>query len=240
LQVCTALRQTYLSSSELQYIVELGGQRLLPVPTTGLGNQISIAKRLQLLRDKAYAWFGFNKCSFETLSIPEEFTFAKFSVAGGHLSLWDQEDDLAEIFPILSKPSQRTIKREWSPRWSHSVPNAQTFDVFVDPAQNLVAAAYFAITNDLQFSNESFYIDLRTLDIDGVHPQAAGPILSLSALPESENGGFSVLMSLELKGLGKHIALRMICGTGNNTSQDTFVLQIWDWQHSTTSSVSLC
>jgi hypothetical protein len=239
LEVCTALRQTYLSSSELQYIVELGGQRLLPVPTTGLGNQISIAKRLQLLRDKAHAWFGFNKCSFETLSIPEEFTFAKFSVAGGHLSLWDQEDDLAEIFPILSKPSQRTIKREWSPRSSHSVPNAQTFDVFVDPAQNLVAAAYFAITNDLQFSNESFYIDLRTLDIDGVHPQAAGPILSLSALPESENGGFSVLMSLELKGLGKHIALRMICGTGNNTSQDTFVLQIWDWKHSTTSSVSL-
>lgn len=31
LQVCRGLHQIYLSSSELQYIVELGGQQLLPV-----------------------------------------------------------------------------------------------------------------------------------------------------------------------------------------------------------------
>jgi hypothetical protein len=54
LQVCKALRQTYISSSELQYIVELSGQRLLHVPNTDDVN-IPVSERLQLLRDKAHA-----------------------------------------------------------------------------------------------------------------------------------------------------------------------------------------
>ncbi|KAG1747287.1 hypothetical protein EDD22DRAFT_851106 [Suillus occidentalis] len=56
------------SLAELQYIVELSGQRLLPVPNTN--NHTPISERLQLLRDKAHAWFKFNPHSFQTVSVP--------------------------------------------------------------------------------------------------------------------------------------------------------------------------
>ncbi|KAG2035005.1 hypothetical protein BDR03DRAFT_1001274, partial [Suillus americanus] len=136
--VCKALRQTYMSSSELRYIVEFGGQGLLPVSNTY--NHSPIFKRLQLLRDKAYAWFNVDFHSFETVTV-ESYSEQKY-VADGHLYLWDQEEDLATIVPILPKPSQRTIQRNWSPGTLCSVPNTTTLDVFMDPAQNLKAVVY--------------------------------------------------------------------------------------------------
>jgi hypothetical protein len=60
-------------SSELQYIVELGGQGLFPVPNTDLNNQIVIAAHLQILRDQAHAWFKFDTRSSKTVYIPEPF-----------------------------------------------------------------------------------------------------------------------------------------------------------------------
>ncbi|KAG1840496.1 hypothetical protein DFJ58DRAFT_916733 [Suillus subalutaceus] len=74
--VCKGLRETYLSSSELQYIVKLGGQRLLPV---GLGayNYTPISERLRLLRDKAHAWFKFDTRPVQTAVVPETFVDAK-------------------------------------------------------------------------------------------------------------------------------------------------------------------
>ncbi|OJA20619.1 hypothetical protein AZE42_12418 [Rhizopogon vesiculosus] len=226
--VCKVLHLTYMSSSELQYIVELGGQRLLPVSSTDPDNVTSIAKRLQLLRDKAHAWFEFDKCSFRTISIPERFRHARRSITGGHLCLWNQED-LAKIFPILPKPSEQTFERDWSLRSSHLVPNTRTCNVFMDPAQNLIATAY-ATTHDhpdwqSQSDNENFYISLTTLDVGDIHPQAAGPVLFLSGLPGYENRGLATF-GLKLMVLGSHVAFRRS-------------LVIWDWQHSTTSNCIL-
>jgi hypothetical protein len=240
LQVCKALRLTYMSSSQLQYIVELGGQRLLHVPDTDLDNPTSIAKCLQLLRDKANAWFKFDERPLMTLHVPEQFRFSYRSFVGGHYCMWDEEQDLAKIFPILPNPSQRTIERDWSPKSSRSVPNAQTFSVFMDPVQNLVAIAYAITDDDLQSGDESFYIDLRTLDVDGVHPRAAGPKLFLSGLPGGENSEL-ITQSMKLEGLGRHIAFRRsltVSDEEDSTYEDVWALQIWDWQHSMTSNVS--
>jgi hypothetical protein len=240
LQVCKALRLTYMSSSQLQYIVELGGQRLLHVPDTDLDNPTSIAKCLQLLRDKANAWFKFDERPLMALHVPEQFRFSYRSFVGGHYCMWDEEQDLAKIFPILPNPSQRTIERDWSPKSSRSVPNAQTFSVFMDPVQNLVAIAYTITDDDLQSGDESFYIDLRTLDVDGVHPRAAGPKLFLSGLPGGENSEL-ITQSMKLEGLGRHIAFRRsltVSDEEDSTYEDVWALQIWDWQHSMTSNVS--
>jgi len=233
----------YISSSELQYIVELGGQRLLPVPTTN-DNTVSISKYLQLLKDKAHAWFKFDIHSFETVSVPGQFYGAKTSLANGHLCLWKEEDDSAKIFPVLPKPSQKPIERDWPPGSLCSLPNSHCADVFMDPAQNLIAIAYCVVQFPDEFytfeHDERFFIELGALDRDGVHPKAAGRTLCLSELPGREGSRF-LTESLKLEGMGRHIALRRALTSddpGVLSPEEIWSLHIWDWQESTTSNVS--
>ncbi|KAG1777075.1 hypothetical protein EV702DRAFT_1268612 [Suillus placidus] len=244
--VCKALRQTYISSSELQYIIELGGQRLLPVPIADTGNHTSVSQRLQLLRDKSHAWFQFNlhACSFQTVSMQDQIYEVVTSLADGHLCLWHHETEdsgsSAKIVPILPKPSQQTIEQYWSPGSLCSVPNAHIVDVYMDPAQNLIAIAY-AVHNDM-LQEGRFYVDLRALDGDGIHPQAAGQTLFLSVLTaQVSHDLFTVTEDLKLKGLGRHLALQcsVLHDPVSTTPQVIWWLQLWDWQHSTTSNSNL-
>ncbi|KAG2338150.1 hypothetical protein BDR05DRAFT_969461 [Suillus weaverae] len=100
-----------------------------------------------------------------TISVPEQFhhgTKLAVRFVNGHLCLWDNsEDSPATVFPIPPKGSQKTITRDWSSRSSHSDPDAHTFDVFMDPVQNLIVVAYAIAADHLWSGNES-----------GNHPQA--------------------------------------------------------------------
>jgi hypothetical protein len=225
-----------MSSSELQYIVELGGQQLLPIPWTN--DNTSISKCLQLLKDKTHAWFKFDIHSFETVSIPAQFHGTKTSLANGHLCLWNEEDDSAKIFPVLPKPSSQTIQRDWSPGSLCSLPNTTNIDVLINPGQNLVAIAY---ATTLQ-SGDPIHICIRALDgFDGVHPKAAGQKLILSELPRHcDMDSHIVTENVMLDSFGRHIALRgtLVVGDADSTIIYSWWLQIWDWQHSTTSNVS--
>jgi hypothetical protein len=225
LQVCKALHQMYMSSSELQYIVEMSGQRLLHVSNTD--NGIPASARLQLLRDKAHAWFKVDIHSFETVLIKWARRVEKEVVAGGHACLWDCATNAARIFPILSKPSQRQFQRNWPPGTLCSVPHSVLLDLVMDPAQNLIAVAYIV-------DNIGVYIKLGALDSDEVHPQAAGETLFLLDDPRS----FHQRPCVKLKCFGRHIALW--CRFGSvawGSMDDDWLLQVWDWKHSTTSSV---
>ncbi|KAG1819913.1 hypothetical protein EV424DRAFT_917650 [Suillus variegatus] len=224
--VCKTLRQTYLSSSRLQYIVEMSGQKLLAVPNTD--NSIPISKHLQFLRDKAHAWFKVDLHSFKTVPVTmsQQFREKPNIVAGGHFCWWSRQEDTAMIFPVLPKPSQQSIQRNWLPGKLCSVPHSRNLDVFMDPAQNLIAVAYVV-------DHKAVYINLGALDSDGVHPEAAGERLFLS--DDSEHR--SETKSAKLKGFGRHIALSRRLDDANLTSSDkAWQLQIWDWKCSTTSS----
>ncbi|KAG1788593.1 uncharacterized protein HD556DRAFT_1403191 [Suillus plorans] len=227
--VCKVLCQMYMSSSELQYIVELSGQWLLHVPNSD-NESIPVSKHLQLLRDKAHAWFKVDPNSFKTVSLPKNMYSDEKFVADGHIYLWDKEEDMAAIVPILPKPSQKTVKRNWSPGTLFSVPDSRNLDIFVDPAQNLIAIAYSDNIFDLNY--ETLCISLRVLDRDGVHPQAAGWTLFSSILLASKDEHF-VAESAKLKGFGRHIALRR---SFVYPFEEMWQLHIWDWQHSTTSN----
>ncbi|KAG1905124.1 uncharacterized protein F5891DRAFT_1183835 [Suillus fuscotomentosus] len=169
--VCRTLRQTYLSSSELQYIVEISGQQLLVIPNTD--DIIPISKRLQHLRDEAHAWFKVDTHWFlKIVPVTRAPLSREIIVAGGHFCSWDPIGDTAMIFPVLPKPSQQSIRRDWLPGTLCSVPHSYVLDVFMDPAQNLIAVAYIV-------DNTTVYINLRALDGDGVHPEAAGERLFL-------------------------------------------------------------
>ncbi|KAG2125478.1 hypothetical protein DEU56DRAFT_759215 [Suillus clintonianus] len=212
--VCKALRQTYLSSSELQYIVELGGQCLLPVPNTD--NHTPISERLRLLRNKAHAWFKVDIHSSKTTSVPPHHA-CETSLTDGHFYMWNRWRRMASIIPILPKPSQRTIQRDWFRETLCSVPNSTNLRVFMDPAQDLKAVFYVV-------DRKTTYIDLRALDVDGVHPHAAGPTLFVSELP-----GCDKPVNWNLKGFGSYIALLLVY-------DEMWQLQIWDWKRSTTSN----
>ncbi|KAG1758489.1 hypothetical protein EDD22DRAFT_997969 [Suillus occidentalis] len=167
-----------MSSSELQYIVELSGQRLLPLPSTG--NHTPFSKRSQFLREKAHSWFKVDIHSFKTFFIPDGLDFAPKQIASEHLYMWDWDKDSAIIMPVLPKPPQQPIQRNWSPGTFSLVPHSTTLNVFMDLAQNLIAVAYFV-------NPEKLCVDLRALDSDLVHPQAAGRTLSMPDLPLSDD-----------------------------------------------------
>jgi hypothetical protein len=90
-------------SCELQYIVELGGQRLLPLPDVNLGDHVPIPKRLQLLREKSRAWLRFNIHSSKSIPVPSQYYGDQRRFINGHLLLWKNRQ--AKIFPILPEPS---------------------------------------------------------------------------------------------------------------------------------------
>ncbi|KAG1843365.1 hypothetical protein DFJ58DRAFT_747910 [Suillus subalutaceus] len=217
--VCKALRQAYVSSSELQYIVELGGQHLIPISNTDSDNHTPVSEHLQHLRDRAHAWFRVDIHSAKTVPIPELFLYEESFIANGHLYSWDSDDDTATIIPILPKPSQQIIERNWSPGTLCTVPNSTNLCVLMDPAQNLIAVVYFD-------DEETLYVNLRALDDDSFHPKAAGPTLFLSELPGYDNDVDSE--SVKLKVMGRHIALQRAA-----SDCDMWQVQIWDWQHST-------
>jgi hypothetical protein len=102
--------------------------------------------------------------------------------------------------------------------------------MIMDLAQNLIAVVY--IVDD---DNERIYINLGTLDGDEVHPQAAGERLFLS---DNIKNPFET-PCVVLKSFGRHIALLQSFPLydNENPSGGMWQLQVWDWKHSTTSSV---
>ncbi|KAG2133264.1 uncharacterized protein EDB93DRAFT_1331514 [Suillus bovinus] len=216
-----------MSSSELQYIVELSGQRLLPVPN--MNNHTPTSNCLQTLKDRAHAWFKLNMHSFKTITIQDNSLTNKRRVIDRHFYSWNFRSDLAMIIPILPKPSQRKIKRSWSSATLSSVPHS-IMDVLMDPAQNLIAVACH-----VPYENDPltwiFNINLGALDGGGIHPQAAGRRLLL--VP---SGRFSA-MSTKLECCGRHIALQYCSFSvpGMTRCTQDWHLHIWDWKDSMTS-----
>lgn len=219
---------------------------MLPVPNSGLHNHIAISTRLQLLKAKAHGWYNIGTRSPKIVSIPKEFKYSTKIVVDGHicLSQWaiGSESVNLMIFPILPNPSQQIIERKKPKKLSRSVPRQELFDMFIVPSHNLVAIAYANPSGYLQPGNEDFYVDLETLDGDCVHPHAAGQKLLLSERHEYQNNSF-VTRCLRLKGLGKYMAVCRFLTVSvpgcETVSKHVWLLQIWDWQYSTTSNVSL-
>ncbi|KAG0695906.1 hypothetical protein DFH29DRAFT_246964 [Suillus ampliporus] len=231
--VCKDLRKTYLSSSSLQYIVELGGQGLLPIPKPD--DSTPMDERLRVLRDKAHAWWKFDIDSFETFPLPESIAYSAASVAYGHLCVWNDFSDTVSIAPILPNPSQQVIECDWSIRSLCSSPYPAVSDVFMDPPQNLLAIAYLVPVVGLR--NKTLCIDIRALDSSCVHPKAAGLTVFPSQLVGYEDSYIETKLE-KLKGFGSHIALWRCLGVGRAGTpyENVWELQVWDWQHSTTPS----
>ncbi|KAG1750526.1 uncharacterized protein EDB91DRAFT_693651 [Suillus paluster] len=71
---CRTMYNTVKSSAELQYIIELGAQRLIPV-THPWPPTVSTAECLRALRDKANVWASFELNVTKTLRFLDPFDF---------------------------------------------------------------------------------------------------------------------------------------------------------------------
>lgn len=107
-------------------------------------------------------------------------------------------------FQYYQTPPQQKIDRDLPLRHTCPDADAHVLHVFMDPRQNLIDTAYAITGDDFHSDYEKFYIELGTLDVDGVHPQATGQNLSVSGLP-GRNNDFTT-NGTELMGLGKHVA----------------------------------
>ncbi|KAG1817304.1 hypothetical protein EV424DRAFT_1540508 [Suillus variegatus] len=237
--VCRDLHQTYLSSSELQYIVELGGQQLLPVDLPLDNHTPTISERLQLLRDRAHAWFKLNTQPVEHVDVSNKYIMKLTAMSNGYFCLMDdptlRHDDylrgqtISKIFPTLQEPSQQVFDRVWHSDTLSTVPNAQLNYILKDPTQNLLAAAYHVL------DEPDVYIDILPLDGDGTHPQAAGPTLFMSPELRGPQNILPKAGCWRVWNLGRLMALSHSLKL-NDPDRTLWWLQIWDWQHSTTSN----
>ncbi|KAG2107418.1 uncharacterized protein F5147DRAFT_837351 [Suillus discolor] len=91
-------------------------------------------------------------------------------VADEDLRSWKADEDSAVIIPILSRPSRRQLKHNWSLGMLCPVPTSTNMAVFMDPAQNLIAVVY-AIPSGPHQSDETVRLNPRALNSDSVHPQ---------------------------------------------------------------------
>jgi len=87
------------------------------------------------------------------------------------------------------------------------------------------------------------YIDLGALDSDRVHPLAAGQTLFACEPLKSDDNNRVKTSETRVKVCGRHIALQHYFVLLDDDEVGKFYqhmsqLQIWDWQHSTTSRVS--
>jgi hypothetical protein len=227
LQACRDLRQTCLSSSELQYLVELGGQQLLPVDFPPDSHEALISERLQLLKDKAQAWLKFDTQHVETVDVSDKYIVGRTVVSNGHLGVvyGNRYPAFAKISSILPEPLQQAqaVDREWYRETLFSVPNARNIEMYMDPTQNLLATVYHVI------DGSDIYIDLLPLDRDGVHPHAAGPTLFMSpGLPTGRRQDIRWKADQwKLEGLGRYIALRHSLAL-HHPNRVLWWLHIWD------------
>ncbi|KAG2100153.1 uncharacterized protein F5147DRAFT_813327 [Suillus discolor] len=223
---------------QLQYIVELSGQQLLPVNIPLDNNTPTISEHLQLLRDRAHTWFKLNTQPVEHVDVSNKYIMKITAISNGHFCLMDDPtlhhdylrgQTISEIFPILQEPSQQVFDRVWHSDTLSSVPNAHLNDILMDPTQNLLTATYHVL------DGPDVYIDLLPLDRNGAHPQAAGPTLFISpelcepqnVIPKAE--GWRVCSLGRLMALSHSLRL-------NDPDRILWSLQIWDWQHSTMSN----
>ena len=177
--------KTIKNSTELQYLIELGAQRLIPVhprsPT------LSMAECLHILRDKAIAWSSFKLKVTKRLHRVPFFKPGIPSIIHQQLAFsslrWPSEldskvIDLRTCTPETASAPPRT--------WGRDIENAAPVCFrLVDEAQDLMVTVSI-LSGNPRTSNLMYRIDLRTIYTDMEHPLAQGSCLVDGRVPRED------------------------------------------------------
>jgi hypothetical protein len=180
------------NSTELQYLIELGAQRLMlvhPRPPT-----VSMAECLRILRDKANAWSSFELNVTKRLRVPWFFDPKSIIITHQQLSLStsDQRGDVMSKVIDLRFCTPETANVPpciWNKDNVNPVPGTRFYSSFLDETQDLVIAVYYRLDVDPYTSDSIIYqINFRTISTDEEHPLAHGSCVKLTCRVPPDEG----------------------------------------------------
>ncbi|KAF8627363.1 hypothetical protein AX15_004428 [Amanita polypyramis BW_CC] len=157
------------NSSQMQYAIELAKHRLICV--TPPSQRPSYARRLQVLREREYAWCHMRWKGRYKLKLP--FAGSVYDFSGGiYGNGGDETDGTTASISFLKLPSvgeESHYDQAPKPRlWTHVMSDMLIFDFTMDPSQDLLVLLALASP-----SSKSIYeLHLRTLSTNEPHPQA--------------------------------------------------------------------
>lgn len=225
--------KTVKNSTELQYIIELGAQRLMPIHPRPPA--LSVAECLRILRDKANAWSSFNLSVTKSLRVPIFFDPLSMMIAHQRLgfsarrwpnhtrSIESKVIDLRYIHEMASVPLSI-----WDRDYATSAPGTH---IYIDVMQDLIIT-----TSLLRVTSESdlvyvYQLHFRTISTDKEHPLAHASRLQLTCKP-----GDVDLHRLVFAVLGDRLAFCSQVQWNNNLSRS---LHVWNWHEGGQPDVSV-
>lgn len=185
-KTCKTMYQTVQDSTDLQYIIELGAQRLVPVHPRP--PNVSAAECLRILRDKANMWNSFKLNGTSSLRVTLQWSPYK-SICHQQLSV---SSSLMHGGAISKAIDLRTCTPEAAslpPRiWSQDDPNSATGTIarYIDEKQDLMVTVN-SLPNNSHIFDIVYQINFRTISTDEEHPLAHGSCLVKSKAPRDED-----------------------------------------------------
>ncbi|OAX30584.1 hypothetical protein K503DRAFT_807040 [Rhizopogon vinicolor AM-OR11-026] len=225
--------KTVKNSTELQYLIELDAQRLMPVhprPST-----VSITECLRILRDKANSWSSFDLSVTKRLRVPWFFNPKFITINHQKLTLSPLYDRggvhfMSKVIDIktCTPETARLPPCKWENHANLS-PRGYFCDRYLDETQDLAITVYLLSIDPFPYG--SFYqIHFRTISTDKEHPLVHTSRLQLtSRVPFSEDRRFQ---NTEVIVFGDRIALYNEVEVFIEDTDELYSywsLHVWSW-----------
>ncbi|OJA18339.1 hypothetical protein AZE42_06206 [Rhizopogon vesiculosus] len=225
--------KTIKDSTELQYLIELGAQGLMPIhpgPPT-----VSIAECLRILRDKANAWTSFDLSVTKRLRVPWFFNPKFITITHQRLTLspWYDRGDvhiMPKVIDIMTctPETARFPPCRWNEDNANPSPGAYSCNRYLDETQELVITVYM-LSADTSTSDSIYQIHFRTISMDIEHHLANTSCLELTWWVPSN--GERQSQKTEVTVLGDRVALYIeVLVEDIDELNSYWSLHVWGWR----------
>ncbi|KAH9478417.1 hypothetical protein JR316_0008872 [Psilocybe cubensis] len=222
-QVTKHLRRIIANSSQLQYAIELGRYRMVPLLPASVGP--SFSTRLSLLRDRERAWKYMNWKKKYTLKLPPTGSIYEF-VGGLYGNGREDDSRTTASISFLELPTADITGMNKSPdelqMWTHPMGDITIVDFTMDPSQDLLVLVALAPSE----SKYLYELHLRSIKTNQPHPKAPVSVLSCLRKPSTHTQTSDVIAAVRVQVAGNLLALLI----KESFEGDSAHLEIWDWE----------
>jgi hypothetical protein len=229
--------KTVRNSTELQYIIELGAQRLMP--THPRPSAVSVAECLRILRGKAKAWGSFKLNVTEEHRVPLSFNPKSIMITHQQLGLsttyWPGYVVSKVIDLRTCTPEANIPPCIWDRDYASPLPGTSVCSRYIDETQDLMITVDL-LSDDAHTSDFVYEINFRTISTDGEHPLAHTSRLELICrVPYKEHRQHKVIITV----LGDRIAFYSEIKTEDGVDYPYWSLHVWNWHEGGQSEVGV-
>ncbi|KAG1745154.1 hypothetical protein EDB19DRAFT_1692682 [Suillus lakei] len=218
-KTCKALKATVDTSEMLQYIIDLGYFRMIPVGTSETDASPATCRKRLRQQDAAWQHFEYKK----NFTLHSTLLGSIHDPVGGMFGSIKGDCIYFARLPSLSDSVDLHC-------WNHPVDGIALLDFTFCPAQDLLVL----VASPPGLQNYEYDIHLRSLTTNDAHPDAAQPILK--ALNRDD---INRETSLKIKILGNYISM-LRWNVVENRGMVGDYLQMWDWKSKMATSSFFC